>query len=177
MRTAHDSYTGIDLEVGGEGMEKFYDELIPGFMRKYVKKWGAKVYKTTVNDTVNRPYYELWYGREGEPPAHTVFWNEEEASREASKMAALARLLGERPLKTEIKKVMAAKNAKDKYGEVHVVDITPEMKNSVMEDGQAFFSVRAPKNPPKTLDPNKIRQYLRDETQAIAEVIHNKLRA
>jgi N12 class adenine-specific DNA methylase len=176
LRTAHDSYTGIDLEVGGEGMEKFYDELIPGFMRKYVKKWGSKVYKTAVNDFVNRPYYELWYGREGEPPTHTVFWNEEEASREASKMAALASLLGERPLKTEIKKVMAAKNAKDKYGEVHVVDITPEMKNSVMEDGQAFFSVRAPKNPPKTLDPNKIRQYLRDETQAIAEVIHNKLR-
>jgi len=35
--------SGLDLKVGGEGMAKFYDELLPGFMRKYVKQWGARV--------------------------------------------------------------------------------------------------------------------------------------
>jgi len=35
--------TGLDLKVGGEGMKSFYDNLIPGFMNKYVKQWGAKV--------------------------------------------------------------------------------------------------------------------------------------
>lgn len=36
-------YSGLDLKVGGEGMKSFYDNLIPGFMNKYVKQWGAKV--------------------------------------------------------------------------------------------------------------------------------------
>jgi hypothetical protein len=34
---------GLDLQVGGEGMSGFYDKMIPDFVRKYTKKWGAKV--------------------------------------------------------------------------------------------------------------------------------------
>ncbi len=34
---------GQDLTVGGEGMKGFYDKILPNFMNKYVKKWGAKV--------------------------------------------------------------------------------------------------------------------------------------
>jgi hypothetical protein len=34
---------GLDLKVGGEGMQGFYDKMIPDFVRKYTKKWGAKV--------------------------------------------------------------------------------------------------------------------------------------
>jgi hypothetical protein len=34
---------GLDLKVGGEGMSGFYDKMIPDFIRKYTKKWGAKV--------------------------------------------------------------------------------------------------------------------------------------
>lgn len=31
------------LEIGGEGMKGFYDEILPRFMNKYGKKWGVKV--------------------------------------------------------------------------------------------------------------------------------------
>ena len=31
------------LRVGGEGMKGFYDDILPRFMNKYGKKWGAKV--------------------------------------------------------------------------------------------------------------------------------------
>lgn len=34
---------GIDLAVGGMGMRKFYDEMIPSLVGKYIKKWGAAV--------------------------------------------------------------------------------------------------------------------------------------
>lgn len=34
---------GIDLKVGGDGMRAFYDRILPQFMSKYAKKWGAKV--------------------------------------------------------------------------------------------------------------------------------------
>ena len=42
------SMSGIDLQVGGEGMKKYYDEIYPKFLEKYGKKWGAQVGETTV---------------------------------------------------------------------------------------------------------------------------------
>jgi hypothetical protein len=37
------SYTGLELDVGGEGMKGFYDNILPKFLDKYGKKWDAKV--------------------------------------------------------------------------------------------------------------------------------------
>ena len=37
------NFSGLDLQVGGEGMKKYYDEIYPKFLDKYGKKWGAKV--------------------------------------------------------------------------------------------------------------------------------------
>lgn len=34
---------GLNLRVGGEGMRGFYDKILPAFLNKYAKKWGAKV--------------------------------------------------------------------------------------------------------------------------------------
>jgi len=34
---------GVDLKFGGEGMKGFYDKMLPAFLNKYGKKWGAKV--------------------------------------------------------------------------------------------------------------------------------------
>ena len=39
---------GLDLQVGGEGMKKYYDEVYPKFLAKYGKKWDAKVGETTI---------------------------------------------------------------------------------------------------------------------------------
>ena len=41
--------SGLDLQVGGEGMKKYYDEVYPKFLEKYGKKWGAKVGETTID--------------------------------------------------------------------------------------------------------------------------------
>ncbi len=40
---------GVDLDVGGEGMKGFYDDILPKFLDKYAKKWDAK---TGVTDLV-----------------------------------------------------------------------------------------------------------------------------
>lgn len=42
------SLDGIDLQVGGEGMKKYYDEIYPKFLDKYGKKWNAKVGETQI---------------------------------------------------------------------------------------------------------------------------------
>jgi hypothetical protein len=38
--------SGVDLQVGGEGMKGFYDKILPDFVNKYGKKQGLKVGKT-----------------------------------------------------------------------------------------------------------------------------------
>lgn len=43
---------GDGLRIGGEGMRAFYDQMLPSFMRKYGKKWGATVQDVTL------PYVE-----------------------------------------------------------------------------------------------------------------------
>lgn len=40
--------SGLDLKVGGEGMKGFYDKIIPEFLNKYGKRFGAKVEDTTL---------------------------------------------------------------------------------------------------------------------------------
>ena len=77
-----DAIEGADLRIGGEGMKGFYDKMLPSFVSKYVKKWGAKVGEVTMPQL-----------QEG-------------------------------------------------YQTMHSVDITPEMKESVME-GQPMFSISA----------------------------------
>ena len=43
------SLSGLDLQVGGEGNRKYYDEIYPGYLKKFGKKYGATVGKTTVD--------------------------------------------------------------------------------------------------------------------------------
>ena len=89
---AGEKLDGNGLRIGAEGMKGFYDEILPRFLTKYGKKWGAQV------GSVQLP--EL---REKE-------W--ENGERGGLKM--------------------------------HSIDITPEMRESVLQ-GQPMFSI-TPKN-------------------------------
>lgn len=37
------TYSGLDLQVGGEGMEGFYDKILPKYLSKFGKKYNAKL--------------------------------------------------------------------------------------------------------------------------------------
>jgi hypothetical protein len=39
---------GLDMQVGGEGMIGFYDQILPAAVNKMVKKWGARVGQTAI---------------------------------------------------------------------------------------------------------------------------------
>ena len=43
MRQGSMTLSNLDLKVGGEGMEGFYDQMLPAFLNDYGKKWGARV--------------------------------------------------------------------------------------------------------------------------------------
>ena len=40
---------GTDLKVGGIGMRRFYDEIIPQYLNHFTKKWGGKVTTATLS--------------------------------------------------------------------------------------------------------------------------------
>lgn len=44
------SLESANLRIGGEGMKAFYDQMLPSFVRKYAKKWGATVGEVTMPD-------------------------------------------------------------------------------------------------------------------------------
>lgn len=44
--------SGLDLKVGGEGMKGFYDQIIPAFLNKFGKKWGARVEETDIKQKI-----------------------------------------------------------------------------------------------------------------------------
>jgi hypothetical protein len=54
------SLTGLDHVIGGKGMKKYYDEIYPGYLKKFGKKYGANVGNTTVDaDGVAEPLFYM----------------------------------------------------------------------------------------------------------------------
>ena len=43
LQDGHQTFDPDNARIGGEGMKGFYDLMLPSFVSKYTKKWGAKV--------------------------------------------------------------------------------------------------------------------------------------
>ena len=54
MESNSQTIKGEGLNIGGEGMKKYYDEIYPNFLNKYGKKYGAQVGETKVNTIKER---------------------------------------------------------------------------------------------------------------------------
>ncbi len=54
------TYRETDLEIGGEGMKGFYDNMLPTFLKKFGKKYNAKLEKTNMSKTGS--HEDLKYG-------------------------------------------------------------------------------------------------------------------
>ena len=113
-----DVYSADDLRVGGEGMKKFYDQILPKFLDKYAKKWDAKTGMTKIaGDGSSRAFIaEQQFG-----VTNTAYSNMNPRQREEL-----------------LKKV-------DDYMAVNVqyIDVTPKMKESVLTKGQPLFAIGA----------------------------------
>ena len=49
------SLSGLDLKVGGEGMKGFYDKILPTYMEKFGRKFGARVETTEISTGPRSP--------------------------------------------------------------------------------------------------------------------------
>jgi hypothetical protein len=110
--------TGVDLDVGGEGMKGFYDKILPDFINKYGKKHGLKVGQTNLKSR------EI-------PDANLVYEN-------AKKYGYSKEQFDRLPLE-EQKKIR--NEVMPKGEQVHYFDLNPEAKESFLKKGQPLFAV------------------------------------
>ena len=53
--------SGVNLDIGGEGMKGFYDKILPDFINKYGKKHGLKVGQTKMRTSTDKQAAEDAY--------------------------------------------------------------------------------------------------------------------
>lgn len=113
------SYSGLDLQVGGEGMKGFYDTILPKYLDKYGKKWDAKTGMTEIpTSNVNIENQIIFEdGKYLVDAGDGINYNSYNTKAEAIKS-----LGGDNP-------------------SVHYMDITPKMKESVLTKGQPLFQM------------------------------------
>ena len=123
-----EAYFDTDLEVGGEGMEGFYDKELVNYANKFGKKFDAKVGVTDVNtahsmkmnivreDVIGVGRWQIRATEGSSPYTWKTFDTEQEAIAEMAKQKALFE--GE---------------------QVWTLPITPKMRESVMKKGIPLF--------------------------------------
>jgi len=119
MTSNKKTISGEGLDIGGQGMKKYYDEIYPKFLEKYGKKWDAGVGETKIITEDNA-------------------WNMAEQIKQRGISDAQWRALSEEDklkLWNDIKQSVGRKQEPIRY-----IDITPKMKESVSK-GQPLFSV------------------------------------
>jgi len=113
-----------DLTVGGEGMKGFYDKILPDYMNKFGKKWGAKVGEIEIPSAEKRMTKVITSDN-----LYNIYVNDE-------LMAA------NQPL-VEANRMVKEYRGKE-FTAVHSLDITPSMKKSVVEQGLPLFQLAPP---------------------------------
>jgi hypothetical protein len=120
---------GVDLKVGGEGMKGFYDKIIPDFLNKFGKKYGAKVAETTIPSSPRDGAWRLdFYNSDGEQAS-------EGFNTEADAREYLDRLNRTSPGFARNAQIYPATESP----KVHSLDITPALKKAALEEGFPLF--------------------------------------
>lgn len=127
-------FTGLELDVGGEGMTYFYDKMLTSFMTKYVKKWGAVVSKTEI--TTDSPY--------------TIDAEDISADDDAKQEVVVRNSMTMEGVAPAFNSIREAEEWLDKNDTgrttAHFVEITPSMQQSIVGEGQPMF-MRPPLEP------------------------------
>jgi hypothetical protein len=141
------TFEGLDLEVGGEGMRGFYDKILPDFARKYGRKWGAELGHSEI-EAVDKPakisitavgpqeFQVKRFDADGKelPGRHII----------KTGMARWeVRTTNDQVLKGGFENLGEAKKwIKEEKSSTGVwsLPITPEMKKSVLTEGQQLFT-------------------------------------
>ena len=154
MQPGNFKLEGEGLRIGGEGMKGFYDKMLPSFVSKYTKKWGAKVGEVTMpNLEQNNTMWSVDITpemQESVMEGQTMFRKESERRQEKKRVndaidsAAGFLLLGGKKQAKKLRLEMEAKRkmlAKEIYSSVLKGDFNPvtlELIDKYIEDATPY---------------------------------------
>lgn len=120
-------FEGDDITVSDTGMAGFYDKILPSYISKYVKKWGAKVGKTKI-------------GVRAQNLAEYVTGTDGNGTYMVHKTEPFE-IVSEGHTYDEAEKIALKLNDEAFSTTVHSVDITEPMRESVKQ-GQPMFALK-----------------------------------
>ena len=120
--------SGQDLKVGGQGMKAFYDKMLVDKMNALTKKYGGKVEQKDLNSA---PTYEI----------KNPILNKD--GKEIVSVYKNGTFLADME-KSEASHYIDNRKSKDAPVKVHVLKITPELREHVLKNGFPLFSAGVP---------------------------------
>ena len=120
--------SNLDLKTGDEGMKGFYDKIVPDFLNKYGKKWGAKVGTYRMADP-NKDYN----------------WSDYVPNTDDMNRIGMERFgVNQRDMTSdqsaEAKEIHKKSIAEQRAMNLHSFDITPQMREDIMSKGQSRYN-------------------------------------
>lgn len=139
-----DEFSGDGLKIGGQGMKAFYDKMLVDKANALVKKHGGKVEQKDLNDVGEKfAYINNKSGNKG-PAFDTQAEAKEWAKTNNINLDNVTLLQVNRRAKEGVSKQL-----------VHVLKITPELREHVLKKGFPLFSAGVPVFTPVDHDPFK----------------------
>lgn len=125
-------FEGVDLKVGGKGMKGFYDKIIPDFLRKFGKKYGATVGQTNIRTTAfGASSLGIMSASDGSwqiiDERGAVYRDEQGGRYENYETLQEAE---------EVRSTIEVGSDKTK---VHSIDITPQLRDAAKQEGFSLF--------------------------------------
>lgn len=111
--------SGMDLKIGGEGMKGFYDKIVPSFLNKFGKKFGAQVGESKISERTNA-------GISG-----------------SEVMKSLGRPEDDWRTLSQEQRDKLMDEYRHAQTTVHSMPITPELKRAALDEGFALFQGEA----------------------------------
>lgn len=154
--------SGEDITIGGHGMKGFYDKILPEYLNKYGKKWGARVEETEIEAEAKAlggyrqiGGYLVPEGWGADDIRHLqvrpignswVIYNREFVSYAADNTGKLLMFDNKHSAEASMLRIIDdLRNPPEKpKTKVHSIQITPEMKRSVLKEGQPIAKVQPP---------------------------------
>jgi len=126
---------GVDLQVGGEGMKKYYDEVYPNYLNKLGKKYGSQVGETNVKTQTGEPAFVDYIVGPGNFNNTTVLGLRSDGTTAIINQNANSMEEAQQLANRYKEKHLGGGQEKVRY-----LDITPEMRKAIKE-GQPLASI------------------------------------
>ena len=125
------------VEIGGSGMKGFYDQILPSFMEKFVKKYGSKVGYAKVKNPIQSAWSVVPVEQRGNTGIMQVIYRVEDANEISDYTTIFEKEEDANDWANKMAVAEAEKRPNDFT--IHSIDMTPLLRQAALIEGFSFF--------------------------------------